>query len=134
MSSWLKSMKSSLKIHSIYMVYKQRFLKTNSKLVRRLFFLLVLLMKKTWLMNISWNSIKKHLICMDLFMLDIFILPEELPRFTRSSYLAYMATVLVLFVINRKHSLLDSVTNSKHPDLKSFVLDVKKSIYLNSEV
>jgi hypothetical protein len=116
------------------MVYKQRFLKTNSKLVKRLFFLLVLLMKKTWLMNISWSLIKKHLTCMDLFMLDIFILPEELPRFTRSSYLAYMATVLVLFVINKKHSLLDSVTNSKHPDLKSFVLDVKKSIYLNSEV
>lgn len=113
---------------------KQLSQKTNSKHARKPFFLPVRPMKKTWVMNISWNWIKKHLICMVWSMLDIFTHLEASLRFTRSSSQEYMVTVPELFVISRKLCLLDSVTNWKHPGSKSSVPDVKKFTCPSSEV
>ena len=64
-------------------------------------------------------------------MQDMFIHQEGKQKFLKSSLVQVMATVHALFVISKKFSQLVSVIFQELLDLRSSVLVVRKSIFLN---
>ncbi len=132
-SIWSKLTKNSLGILLIWSQFKCTCLtcrKTDLEPVSAWSLPLKRPKKKTWPTKASWNWTKSRLTCTDWSTPALFILHEVSLKFTRNTWMGYLALVLVLFATVRNVSLLVFLMHWKYPDSKFFVPVAKRYIFL----